>query len=332
MTVRDLDIGRLPDAAERADLPDLSDVRAAAERIRPYAHRTPVLTSRSLNERLGAELFFKCENFQRAGAFKFRGACNAVFAAREDTLRNGVTTHSSGNHAAALTLAARLRSVPAVIVMPNNAAQVKRRAVEEYGGRIVFCEPNLVSRENALRAVVEREQPHVVHPYDNNYVIAGQGTAALELIEDAGPLDSIIAPVGGGGLLGGTAAAATLAPGTQIIGAEPLEADDAYRSLEAGRIIPVGEAKTIADGLRTSLGERNFALLRRHGVRIVTVSEDAIVQAMRLVWERMKVLIEPSAAVTVATLLEKRDQISGTRIGVIFSGGNIDLDKLPWNS
>jgi len=284
-----------------------------------------------LNERFGVELFFKCENFQRAGAFKFRGACNAVFAAHEDTLQYGVATHSSGNHAAALSLAARLRSVPAVIVMPNNAPEVKKRAVEGYGGRIVFCEPNLPSRESTLRAIVEREHSHVVHPYDNKYVIAGQGTAVLELLEDAGPLDAVIVPVGGGGLLGGTAvAAAGLSPKTEIIGAEPLEADDAYRSLEAGRIIPVGETGTIADGLRTSLGKRNFALLRQHEVRIVTVSEDAIVQAMRLVWERMKVLIEPSAAVTLATLIEKRDQISGNRVGIVFSGGNVDLEKLPW--
>ena len=295
-------------------LPDIDDLRAAETRIAAHTHRTPVLTSRTLDARFGAELYFKCENFQRAGAFKFRGACNAVLAATDDEVCNGVATHSSGNHAQALSLAAQIRDVPATIVMPSDAAQVKQRAVAGYGARVVLCEPTLASRETTLEAVVRETGAHVVHPYDNPYVISGQGTAALELLEEVGPLDTIVTPVGGGGLLAGTAVAASAA----------------YRSVAAGYIIPVEQTRTIADGLRTSLGERNFALMQRHGVRICTVAETGIAAAMRLVWERMKIVIEPSSAVTLAALMEKRDDIPGQKIGLIFTGGNVDLDRLPF--
>ena len=312
-------------------LPDIDDLRAAETRIAAHTHRTPVLTSRTLDARFGAELYFKCENFQRAGAFKFRGACNAVLAATYDEVCNGVATHSSGNHAQALSLAAQIRDVPATIVMPSDAAQVKQRAVAGYGARVVLCEPTLASRETTLEAVVRETGAHVVHPYDNPYVISGQGTAALELLEEVGPLDTIVTPVGGGGLLAGTAVAASAtAEPVQVIGAEPETADDAYRSVAAGYIIPVEQTRTIADGLRTSLGERNFALMQRHGVRICTVSETGIAAAMRLVWERMKIVIEPSSAVTLAALMEKRDDIPGQKIGLIFTGGNVDLDRLPF--
>jgi threonine dehydratase len=313
-------------------LPDPDDVRRAAGRIRGHAHRTPVLTSRALSERLEADLFFKCENFQRAGAFKFRGACNAVLAAAGDTLAAGVAAHSSGNHAAALSLAAGLRSVPAVIVMPDDAPAVKKRAVAGYGARIVYCAPTLESREQTLRSIVEAEHLHVVHPYDDEDVIAGQGTAALELLADVPGLETVIAPVGGGGLLAGTAlAAAGAGDAVHVVGAEPAAADDAYRSLAAGRRLPVGRPATIADGLRTSLGERNFELLRHHRVTIATASEAGIVTAMRLVWERMKLVIEPSAALPLAVLLERRDAVPGRRIGIVLSGGNVDLDRLPWH-
>ncbi|MGK0169104.1 MAG: threonine dehydratase [Gammaproteobacteria bacterium] len=314
------------------DLPTIDDVRAAAHRISGIAHRTPVITSRSLNERFGAELYFKCENLQRAGAFKFRGACNAVNAAPLEALHAGVATHSSGNHAGALSLAAKLSGVTAHIVMPEDAPEVKKQAVAGYGAHIVYCPPTLASRESTLAEVVREHNAYVIHPYDNRHVIAGQGTAALEMLEDIPALDTLIAPVGGGGLLSGTAVtAAALAPAVTVIGAEPDEADDAMRSLRAGHIIPVEQTTTIADGLRTSLGERNFVLLSMHAVEIVTASEDAIVQAMRLIWERLKVVIEPSAAVALAILLEKRDRVPGQKIGVILSGGNVDLDRLPWN-
>ena len=312
-------------------LPEIGDVHQARERIASLAHRTPVLTSKTLDARFGAELYFKCENFQRAGAFKFRGACNAVLAANDAELRAGVATHSSGNHAQALSLAAQIRNVPATIVMPSDATEVKRLAVEGYGANVVLCEPTLESREATLKAIVEETGAHVVHPYDNHFVISGQGTAALEIIDEVSGLDTIIAPVGGGGLLAGTAVVAGHAGrAIQVIGAEPDEADDAYRSVAAGHIIPVGQTTTIADGLRTSLGERNFALMQQHHVQICTASEAAITAAMRLVWERMKIIIEPSSAVTLAVLMEKRDAIPGARIGVIFTGGNVDLERLPF--
>ena len=313
--------------------PTLADIQAAAARIKPYAHRTPVLTCTSLNRLVGAELFCKCENFQKVGAFKFRGACNAVFSLSEPEAQHGVATHSSGNHAAAVALAAQLRGIKAHIVMPDNAPAVKKAAVAGYGGTIVYCAPTLAAREATLERVVHETGATFIHPYNDARVIAGQGTAALEILTDVPDLDVLMAPVGGGGLLSGTALATTaLAPATQVIAAEPEAADDAYRSLHEGRIIPALDPRAIADGLRTSLGELTFAIIQRHVHQIVTVSEAAISSAMRHVWERMKIVIEPSAAVPIGALLERKSDLTGKRIGVILSGGNVDLDRLPWLS
>jgi threonine dehydratase len=313
--------------------PTLVDVQAAAARIKPYVHRTPVLTCTSLNDFVGAALFCKCENFQKVGAFKFRGACNAVFALSEQEARHGVATHSSGNHAAAVALAARLRGVPAHIVMPDNAPTVKKAAVAGYGGSIVYCAPTLAAREATLTRVVHETGATFIHPYNDARVIAGQGTAALELLSDVADLDAIMAPVGGGGLLSGTAiVTAALSSSTQVIAAEPEAADDAYRSLQAGKILPANDPRTVADGLRTSLGELTFAIMQQHVQQIVTISEEAIVSAMRYVWERMKIVIEPSAAVPIGALLEKKIDLTSKRIGVILSGGNVSLDQLPWIS
>lgn len=313
-----------------AQYPTLADIQAAAARIKPYAHRTPVLTCTSLNRLVGAELWCKCENFQKVGAFKFRGACNAVFSLAEHEAQHGVATHSSGNHAAAVALAAQLRGIKAHIVMPDNAAAVKKTAVAGYGGSIVYCAPTLAAREATLERVVHATGASFIHPYNDARVIAGQGTAALELLTDVPDLDVLMAPVGGGGLLSGTAlATAALAPATQVIAAEPEAADDAYRSLQEGRIVPALDPRTIADGLRTSLGELTFAIIQRHVQQIVTVSEAAIISAMRHVWERMKIVIEPSAAVPIGVLLERKVDLTGKRIGVILSGGNVDLDSLP---
>lgn len=309
----------------------LTDIQQAAKRFKLYAHRTPVLTNESLNQRAGARVFLKCENFQKAGAFKFRGACNAVFSLTDEEAEQGVCTHSSGNHAQALALAARLRGIPAYIVMPNNAPQVKKNAVAGYGGRITFCEPTLEARESALERIRLDTGAVVVHPYNNERVIAGQGTAALELLEDVPDLDVVIAPVGGGGLLSGTSiAAAGVKSGIRIIGAEPEMADDAFRSMQAGKIIPSQNPKTIADGLLTSLGELTFPIIQKNVERIVTVSEAGIIAAMRFVWERAKIVIEPSSAVAVGVLWEKKIDLSGLKIGVIISGGNVDLEQLPW--
>jgi threonine dehydratase len=281
---------------------------------------------------VNAELYFKCENFQKVGAFKFRGACNAVFSLSDGEAGRGVATHSSGNHAAALALAARLRGIKAFIVMPKNAPQVKKTAVAGYGGMIIFCEPTLEAREITLAKVIEETGANFVHPYNDYRVIAGQGTAAQELLAEVPALDVVMAPVGGGGLLSGTSLAVSQhSPPTHVIGAEPEGADDAYRSLREGRIIPSIEPKTVADGLLTSLGDLTFPIIKTHVQQIVTVSEEAIISGMRHVWERMKIIIEPSAAVPVGALLEKKVDLAGERIGVILSGGNVDLDKLPWS-
>jgi threonine dehydratase len=327
------------DSSSRADIPpglppeapSLADIERAAERIRPYAHRTPVLTSSALNRRTGAELFFKCENFQKVGAFKFRGAANAVFSLSDAEASRGVATHSSGNHAQALALAASLRGVPAHIVMPDNSPKVKVEAVRGYGGRIVFCRPTQAEREKTLAEVVRDTGAAFIHPYDDARVIAGQATAARELLAEVHGLDLLLAPVGGGGLASGTALAARyLSPATRVVAAEPAGADDAFRSLREGRIVPSESPRTVADGLRTSLGRLTFPILRALLAEVVTVSEAGIVAAMRLVWERMKILIEPSAAVPVAALLEGKLKTRGLRVGVILSGGNLDLDALPW--
>ncbi len=309
----------------------LEDIRAAAGRISKHAHRTPILRSVSIDRILDAELFFKCENFQKVGAFKFRGACNAIACLSEEALKRGVATHSSGNHAAALALAAQLAGSSAHIVMPSNASAVKKAAVEGYGAKVTYCEPTLEGRESALEQILETEGRSLVHPYNDPHIIAGQGTAALELLEEVEDLDVVIAPVGGGGLLSGTSIAVSEAlPSASVIGAEPLNADDAYRSMKSGKIEPSHNPQTLADGLLTSLGDLTFAIIQERCAGIVTVSEESIVEAMRLIWERMKIVIEPSAAVPVAALLEKRSEIPGNRVGVILSGGNVDLNRLPW--
>ena len=316
-----------------AGAPTFDDVQEAAARLQGLVHHTPVLTCSSLDDRVGAQVFCKCENFQKAGAFKFRGASNAVTSLSDAEAKRGVATHSSGNHGAALALAARLRDVPARIVMPTNAPESKKAAVAAYGGTIVYCEPTQEAREAVLEAVVRDTGAAFVHPYDNAKVIAGQGTAALELCAAAPELDVILAPVGGGGMISGTAlAVAARSPGTQVVAAEPEAADDAYRSLAAGKILPANYPNTVADGLRTSLGDLTFAIIQHHVAQIVTVSEDAIITAMRYVWERMKIIIEPSSAVPIAALLDNRLDVSGKRIGVMLTGGNVDLGRLPWTA
>jgi len=311
--------------------PTLTDIRAAAERIKPYAHRTPVLTCESLNQKVGAQVFLKCENLQKVGAFKFRGACNAVYSLTDEEAARGVCTHSSGNHAQALALAAKMRGIPAYIVMPNNAPAVKKNAVAGYGGRITFCEPTLEARENTLDSIRIESGAALVHPYNDERVIAGQGTAALELLEDVADLDVIIAPVGGGGLLSGTAIAATeLKKGIRVIAGEPEMADDAFRSMREGVIIPSINPMTVADGLLTSLGALTFPIIQQRVEQIVTVSEAGIIETMKYIWERAKIVIEPSSAVAVGALWEGKIDLSGMKVGVILSGGNVDLEKLPW--
>lgn len=306
-------------------------IAAARARIAGKVSLTPVLSSSSLNELSGAQLYFKCENFQKCGAFKARGASNAVFALPDAAARRGVVTHSSGNHAAALARAARLRGIPAYIVMPDNTAQVKRAAVARYGAEISYCEPTLAARERAAQALQDSTGAVLVHPYDNLDVMAGQGTAAIELLEAVPELDLILCPVGGGGLLSGTAVAArTLRPAISVVGVEPAGADDAARSLRAGRIVTDGKPNTIADGLRGLLGVQPFAVIRTQVADIVTVSDEAIVAAMRRLWEVLKIVVEPSGAVPYAAVAAGALELRGRRVGLILSGGNLDLDALPW--
>jgi threonine dehydratase len=307
-------------------LPAFDDVLAARERIRGRVHRTPVLSSRTLDGLAGARVFLKAENFQRAGAFKIRGATNAVLSLTAAEAARGAATHSSGNHAQALALAARERGIAAHIVMPSDSPAAKRAAVEGYGGRITFCEPTLKAREETLSRVVAATGAAVVHPYDDPRIVAGQGTAALELLEEVPDLDAIIAPVGGGGLLSGTAIAARgLRPSARVFGAEPELADDAFRSLRDGVRHPPCPPKTVADGLRTALGEINFAILRAQVERILLASDAEILEAMRFLWERVKAIVEPSGAVPLAALLRARGDFAGRRVGLILSGGNVDL-------
>jgi threonine dehydratase len=309
----------------------LAAIRDAHERIRDRIHRTPVLTSSTLDEQSGGKLFFKCENLQKGGAFKARGATNAVFSLSDAEAARGVATHSSGNHAAALSRAAKLRGIPAYVVMPNNAPKAKRAAVERLGGKIVFCEPTIPAREAAAAKVIAETGATLIHPFDDLRVMAGQGTATLELLEQAPDLDIIVAPIGGGGLVSGTAMAATsLKPGIRVIGAEPAGADDASRSFKAGKLIPLTQANTIADGLRSSMSERTFAEIRSHVSDVVTVTEESIVAAMRAVWEVLKIVIEPSGAVSYSAIVENRIDVRGKRVGIILTGGNLDLDRLPW--
>ncbi|HVN33636.1 MAG TPA: pyridoxal-phosphate dependent enzyme [Casimicrobiaceae bacterium] len=314
-------------------LPDLAAIRAAATRIAPFVHRTPVLTCRSIDAEVGAALHFKCENFQKVGAFKARGATNAVSSLSASVAAKGVVTHSSGNHGAALAYAARARGIPAWIVMPENAPRVKQENVRRFGATIRFCAPTPAAREEACAEVQRQTGAILVHPFDNVHVIAGQGTAALELADAVPDLDIVIAPVGGGGLLSGTSIAMrALRPTARVYGAEPANADDAARSFRSGRIEPLAATATIADGLRTTLAPRTFAAIRANVAAVGTASEAAIVRAMRMTWERMKIVIEPSAAVPLACLLERSLDVAGARVGIVLSGGNVDLDRLPWQS
>jgi threonine dehydratase/serine racemase len=312
---------------------DFKDIRHAAWRIAGQAHRTPVMTCATLDRLAGRALFFKCENLQKVGAFKFRGACNAVARLTSEAAARGVVTHSSGNHAQALALAARLRGIAAHIVMPSNAPAVKRRAVEGYGGRVIECVPTLAAREETAAAVVAETGATLIPPYDHPDIIAGQGTAALELLEEVPDLDAIVAPVGGGGLMAGvTIAARGIRPGIRVFAAEPAGADDAARSKASGKLIPQTGPNTVADGLLTSLGTLTWPILRDLVERVVVVNDDEILASMRLAWERAKLVIEPSAAVAVAAVFseEFRKQPGLARVGVILSGGNVDLDRLPW--
>ena len=324
-------MGATDTAVAREIAVDLAAVRAAHARIRPHVHRTPMLTSRSLDAAAESKLFFKCENLQKVGAFKARGACNAVFSLDDAEARRGVITHSSGNHGAAVAWAAGRRGIPAWVVMPENSAEIKKAAVKGLGATVRFCAPTLEARDTICAAVQAETGAVLVHPYDDWRVIAGQGTAALELLEEVPDLDAIITPVGGGGLLSGTAIASRgIKPSIHVYGAEPAGADDAWRSLQSGRIVPQTDPRTIADGLRSSLGVKTFAVLSTLVDAIGTTSEEAIVRAMRLTWDKLKLVIEPSSAVPLAALLERKLPVAGLRVGIVVSGGNVDLDRLPW--
>ena len=313
-------------------VPTLDDVQAAALRLKPYVHRTPVFTSSFLDAESGGRLFFKCENLQKVGAFKIRGATNFVLQLSSAQAARGVVTHSSGNHGQAVAAAARARGVPATVVMPRSSAAVKRAAVAGYGARVVPCADGDRARAVAAQRFVEQEGATLIHPYGHPHIVAGQGTLALELLEQVADLDAVVAPVGGGGCLSGISVAVRgLRPRVALFGAEPERADDAARSLAAGRILPSVQPDTVADGLRTSLAPLTFALLRAHGVRILTVSEERIVTAMRAIWMRMKLVVEPSAAVSLAAVLAHAAQFRGRRVGVVLTGGNVDLERLPWN-
>ena len=312
-------------------IPTFEDILLASDRIAATIHHTPVLTSSNLNALTGVNLFFKCENFQQVGAFKYRGATNAVLSLTGEEASKGVATHSSGNHAAALALAAKKRGIPCFVVMPRTAPRPKIEAVKHYGASITFCEPNLQSRENTLEQIVSQTAATVIHPYDNFQVISGQGTAAKEFLEQVPALDVVLAPVGGGGLLSGTVLAVkAMKPQAKVFGCEPAQADDACRSFRSGQLMPALPPNTIADGLLTSLSERTFTIIRSHVDDIFTVSEEAILQAMLLVWQRMKIVIEPSAAVPLAALIDNRERFAGKNAGIILSGGNVDLLNLPF--
>src|SRR6056297_1006516 len=311
--------------------PDFNDVKKAAKRISPHAHNTPVLQSTWFNRQTGGNIYFKCENFQKVGAFKFRGACNAILNLPEEEGIKGIVTHSSGNHAQAVALASKMAGYPATIVMPENAPKVKVNAVRDYGADIIFCESTTEAREAAAQKVIDKSGATFIHPYNHPDVIAGQGTAAKELLEEQPELDIIMAPVGGGGLISGTAIwAKHYNPVIKVIGAEPKWADDAYRSFKSGKIEPVLRTDTVADGLRTSLGELTFQAIQSNVDDIVTTSEDVIIQTMRDIWERMKIIIEPSCAVPLAAIIENKMEIDNLKVGIILTGGNVDLENLPF--
>uniref|UniRef100_UPI0040481543 beta-hydroxyaspartate dehydratase BhcB n=1 Tax=Yoonia sp. TaxID=2212373 RepID=UPI0040481543 len=312
-------------------IPTLQDMRAAQDRIGPYVHRTPVLTSQYLDDLTGAELFFKCENLQKAGAFKARGASNAVFGLTAEQARRGVATHSSGNHGTCLSYAAGRRGIPCTVVMPHTAPQAKKDAVRGYGGIVVECEPSTTSREAVFAEVVANTGAEFVHPYNDPRVIAGQGTCSAEMIEQVENLDAVIAPIGGGGMISGTCLTlSNLAPQIRIYAAEPQNADDAYRSFKAGHIIADDAPDTIADGLKVPLKDLTWHFVSTHVTDILTASEHEIVAAMKIMWKRMKIVIEPSSAVPLAVILKNKDIFAGQRVGVVITGGNVDLDLLPW--
>lgn len=311
--------------------PTKQNILEAHERIIKQIRRTPILTSSTLNSIFGCELYFKCENLQKVGAFKFRGASNAVLSLSDKELQLGVATHSSGNHAAALALAAKVKNIPSYIVMPKTAPQIKKNAVQGYDAKIIYCEPTLQAREETLKKVVEETGATFIHPYDNYSIIAGQATCAKEIYEELINLDFIIAPVGGGGLLSGTCLSTKyFSSKTKVIGAEPKGADDAFRSMRDGKIYPSTNPKTICDGLLTNLSEKTFSILRNNVNVILTAEEDSIINAMKMIWERMKIIIEPSSAVTLAVIMENKEKFSGKKVVLILSGGNVDLTKLPW--
>jgi threonine dehydratase len=312
--------------------PSYKDIEAAAVRMAGIVHHTPVLTSSAINEMTGLEAYFKCENFQKVGAFKYRGATNAVLSLSNEQAARGVATHSSGNHAAALALAARRKGIPCYVAMPENAPQVKIEAVRHYGAEITFCEPTLQSREDTLKEIIRKTGAVFIHPFDNFEVISGQGTAAKEFLEEIPDLNILLVPVGGGGLLSGSSIAAkSMKPGILVYGCEPANADDAFRSFHSGKIHPSVKPNTVADGLLTSLSELTFSIIRENTDDIYTVSEASILYAMRLIWQRMKIIIEPSSAVPVAVMLEHKDQFAGEKTGIIISGGNCDLSNLPFH-
>ncbi|MEP1209519.1 MAG: beta-hydroxyaspartate dehydratase BhcB [Rhizobiaceae bacterium] len=313
------------------NIPSFDDVLAARQRIEPHIHRTPVLTSEFMNDLTGAELYFKCENLQKAGAFKARGASNAVFGLSDEMAAKGVATHSSGNHGLCLSYAAGRRGIPASVVVPRTAPEAKKQAMRGYGANVVECEPSTTSREQVFADVVAESGADFVHPYNDPRVIAGQGTCSLELHEDVGPLDAVVAPIGGGGMISGTCLTlSNISPDTQIFAAEPEQADDAYRSFKAGHIIADDAPVTVADGLKVPLKDLTWHFVRNHVTDILLASEQDIIDAMFIIWQRMKIVMEPSSAVPLATILKNKEIFAGKRVGLVITGGNVDLKKLPW--
>ena len=313
------------------EIPKKADIIVAEKRIHQYVHRTPVFTSAQLNEILGVDVYFKCENLQKVGAFKMRGASNAILSLSKSALKKGIATHSSGNHAQAVALTAKLAKIPAYIVMPQNAPEVKVEAVRRYGAEVIYCESNLLAREETLQEVTEKTGASFIHAYDNYDVIAGQATCAKEMIEDTDHLKTLFAPIGGGGLMSGTLLSSQyFGNKIPVIGAEPEGADDAYRSWKSGQLIPMDNPDTIADGLRTSLGERNFPIIQKYIKDIITISDAEIIEAMRLIFNYLKLVVEPSGAVPFAAMIKAKKQFEGKKVGVILCGGNVDLKKLPF--
>lgn len=309
----------------------LKDIVAAHDRIAPFIHRTPVLTNKSLNELSGAELYFKCENFQKAGSFKIRGATNTVELLNQDELDRGIATTSSGNHGAALSMAVSRRNGKTKVVMPHNTPKIKVKNVERNGGEVIWCEPDQTSREEVLKDLVVKTGSTVVHPYNDERIVMGQGTAGKELIEDHPDLDAIVSPVSGGGLLSGTLLSAQgINPKIKVYGAEPLEADDTFLSLQKGEIVPNKTINTICDGLRAQIGTITFPIIQSYVEEVITLTEEEIIESMKMIWERMKIVVEPSCSITLAAVLKSSNRFAGKKVGLIISGGNVDLERLPW--